>query len=114
MGPTSTLGLHGGSAGWQLEKYDHPARKGPAEQYRFYRENSVNGLFSNFFTTDRPLDIGGQTWPTVEHYFQAQKFAYKSDDNSNLSGRKVRIRESIRTAESPAQTKKSLGTTRLI
>lgn len=31
------------------------------------------GYFSNFATY--PITLGGKTWPTVEHYFQAQKFA---------------------------------------
>src|SRR5262245_59272949 len=31
------------------------------------------GFFSNFFPA--PLVVQGKRWPTVEHYFQAQKFA---------------------------------------
>jgi ribA/ribD-fused uncharacterized protein len=38
---------------------------------RFYRVNEPYGCFSNF--SPHPVFIG-TTWPTSEHYFQAQKF----------------------------------------
>jgi N-glycosidase YbiA len=41
---------------------------------RFYRTNEVPyGAFSNFSKHGFTLD--GAYWPTVEHYYQAQKFA---------------------------------------
>jgi len=39
---------------------------------RFYRTNDEFGAFSNFAAY--PIEIGGKTWPTSEHYFQGQKF----------------------------------------
>jgi ribA/ribD-fused uncharacterized protein len=38
----------------------------------FYSTQGVFGFLSNF--SRHPIVIGGHTWPTVEHYFQAQKF----------------------------------------
>lgn len=40
---------------------------------RFYNIGEAYGEFSNFALY--PIKIKGKTWPTVEHYFQAQKFA---------------------------------------
>lgn len=39
----------------------------------FYKEDEAFGEFSNFFR--RAIYVDGKTWPTSEHYFQAQKFA---------------------------------------
>jgi ribA/ribD-fused uncharacterized protein len=39
----------------------------------FYRVREPNGEFSNF--SAHPIKLKGKTWPTSEHYFQAQKFA---------------------------------------
>ncbi|MFY0640990.1 MAG: NADAR family protein [Bermanella sp.] len=39
---------------------------------RFYKPTEPYGEFSNF--SDHPVKIDGKTWPTTEHYFQAQKF----------------------------------------
>lgn len=38
----------------------------------FYRVGDPYGEFSNF--APFPIQIDGKTWPTTEHYFQAQKF----------------------------------------
>jgi N-glycosidase YbiA len=38
----------------------------------FYRVNEPYGCFSNF--SPHPVYLSGTTWPTTEHYFQAQKF----------------------------------------
>lgn len=56
---------------------------------RFYRVEDNYGEFSNFAPT--PIVLKGTTWPTSEHYFQAQKFAGHPDE------------EAIRQAESPAE-----------
>jgi ribA/ribD-fused uncharacterized protein len=40
---------------------------------KFYRVNDPYGFFSNF--APYPVVLNGKTWPTTEHYFQAQKFA---------------------------------------
>jgi ribA/ribD-fused uncharacterized protein len=39
----------------------------------FYRVSERFGEFSNF--SPQPIKLNGKTWPTSEHYFQAQKFA---------------------------------------
>lgn len=39
---------------------------------RFYKVNEAYGEFSNF--APYPITLKGKTWPTSEHYFQAQKF----------------------------------------
>jgi N-glycosidase YbiA len=40
---------------------------------RFYETDGPFGCFSNF--SAHPVTLAGKTWPTTEHYFQAQKFA---------------------------------------
>jgi N-glycosidase YbiA len=40
---------------------------------RFYSTKDDYGCFSNFACS--PITLKGKTWPTAEHYFQAQKFA---------------------------------------
>lgn len=40
---------------------------------RFYSFQDEYGWMSNF--SYYPIKLGGRTWPTSEHYFQAQKFA---------------------------------------
>ncbi len=40
---------------------------------RFYSVNAEYGWLSNFLR-DYPVAIDGKVWPTVEHYYQAQKF----------------------------------------
>lgn len=44
----------------------------------FYRTGDAYGEFSNFAAY--PIEIAGRTWPTSEHYFQAQKFAGHPDE----------------------------------
>ncbi|MGC8641784.1 MAG: NADAR family protein [Isosphaeraceae bacterium] len=44
-----------------------------ADVIKFYRTGNEYGSFSNFAAY--PIEIDGKTWPTSEHYFQAQKFA---------------------------------------
>jgi ribA/ribD-fused uncharacterized protein len=39
----------------------------------FYRVGDDYGWLSNFYPAR--ISVGGKTWPTSEHYFQAQKFA---------------------------------------
>ena len=39
----------------------------------FYSTRDEYGCFSNFWAA--PIRLRGKTWPTSEHYFQAQKFA---------------------------------------
>lgn len=39
---------------------------------QFYSAGGEYGCFSNFSV--HPIRLKGKTWPTVEHYFQGQKF----------------------------------------
>ncbi|HEU4409684.1 MAG TPA: NADAR family protein [Polyangiaceae bacterium] len=54
----------------------------------FYSERAEYGELSNF--APYAITLGGKRWPTVEHYFQAQKF----DDEA--------ARDEVRRAKSPA------------
>ncbi|KOR30096.1 Swarming motility protein ybiA [Achromatium sp. WMS1] len=65
----------------------------------FYTTKSMYGEFSNF--APYGIEFDGLWWPTVEHYFQAQKFIDKV------------YQEQIRTAAKPALAKK-LGRTRQV
>jgi ribA/ribD-fused uncharacterized protein len=56
-------------------------------QILFYRTSDEHGEFSNF--SQHPVTLKGKIWPTVEHYFQAQKFVGTDHE------------ESIRLAKSP-------------
>ena len=67
--------------------------------YFFSRTDAYSEL-SNF--APYGFEDDGLSWPTVEHYFQAQKF---------LGGSLADYRERIRTAHSPKQAK-SLGQSR--
>lgn len=42
------------------------------KRIEFYRASAEHGEFSNFARFS--VEIDGRTWPTTEHYFQAQKF----------------------------------------
>jgi ribA/ribD-fused uncharacterized protein len=44
----------------------------PQDPIEFYSTKGEFGAFSNFAAY--PLVLDGRTWPTSEHYFQAQKF----------------------------------------
>ena len=54
---------------------------------RFYGVGDAYGCLSNF--SAHPIALKGKTWPTSEHYFQAQKFAGAPDE------------EEVRQAKSP-------------
>ncbi|MBY0523058.1 MAG: NADAR family protein [Gemmataceae bacterium] len=58
---------------------------------KFYGTSSEHGCFSNF--AHYPIRLKGKTWPTNEHYFQAQKFPGTD------------YQEEIRQAKSPAKAK---------
>lgn len=63
----------------------------------FYSKTDDFGFFSNF--SPHGFELDGKYWPTVEHYFQAQKFA-----GTNFA-------EQIRQARTPKEAKR-LGRTR--
>jgi ribA/ribD-fused uncharacterized protein len=55
----------------------------------FYSVSDEFGCFSNFAAY--PIEMGGKTWPTSEHYFQAQKLQNPAH------------REAIRKTNSPME-----------
>ncbi|MGH2593496.1 MAG: NADAR family protein [Anaerolineae bacterium] len=57
------------------------------KQIKFYGTSGKYGCFSNF--APYPIQLKGKTWPTSEHYFQAQKFVG------------AELEEEIRLAQSP-------------
>jgi ribA/ribD-fused uncharacterized protein len=69
---------------------------------RFYSKVAENRELSNFALIG--FEEGGLYWPTVEHYFQAQKFAGPEN---------AAYRERIRLAKTPKDAK-ALGRTRAI
>ncbi len=82
-GPQPALGLqprHPGTDGG-------PEEDTIGDMIRFYSVNAEYGCFSNF--SPHPIRLKGKTWPTSEHYFQAQKFAGTPDE------------EEVRQAKSP-------------
>ena len=58
---------------------------------RFFSKSDTHREFSNF--APFPIEIDGAGWPTVEHYYQAQKFADAA------------LQEKIRTAAKPVIAK---------
>ena len=54
------------------------------EIINFYRVSDEYGCFSNFAAY--PFELGGKSWRTTEHYFQAQKF---EDEGHQEAIRKV-------------------------
>jgi N-glycosidase YbiA len=69
----------------------------PKQVIRFYRSRGEHGYLSNF--SRHPFSLQGKVWPTVEHYFQAQKF--KGTDHEEM----------VRRAKGAMQARK-LGRTR--
>jgi len=52
---------------------------------KFYSTGDAFGEFSNFAAF--PVRLRGRTWPTTEHYFQAQKFAGTDDAHADAIAR---------------------------
>jgi GTP cyclohydrolase II len=67
-----------------------PADEVPSE-IRFYHSDQPWGFLSNF--SRHPILLDGRIWPTVEHFYQAKKFAGTADE------------EAIRLAETPTEAK---------
>ena len=45
----------------------------------FYKVDDPYGCFSNF--SPHPIHLDGIRWPTVEHYYQSQKFVGTEDED---------------------------------
>ena len=52
---------------------EKPDDSGPRRVIEFSSVREAYGAFSNF--ASYPIELDGLSWRTVEHYFQAQKFA---------------------------------------
>ena len=63
-----------------------------SEPVKFYSTSGNTSFLSNF--ASYPIELDGKVWPTVEHYFQAQKFLDES------------YREEIRKAKAPYDAKR--------
>ncbi len=48
----------------------------------FYKVNEPYGCFSNF--SPHSIQLQGEKWKTVEHYYQAQKFLGSIDEENSL------------------------------
>jgi ribA/ribD-fused uncharacterized protein len=55
-----------------------PGTEDVSERVLFYRVGEPYGFLSNF--APFPVEVDGKTWPTTEHYFQAQKFAGRVEE----------------------------------
>jgi hypothetical protein len=53
----------------------------PTPPIKFYSTADEYGEFSNF--APFPIRLKNRTWPTTEHYFQAQKFAGTDDPHAD-------------------------------
>ena len=58
----------------------------------FYKVDEPYGCFSNF--SPHPIQLEGIHWPTVEHYYQAQKFVGTKDE---------KLISVIRNAQTPTE-----------
>lgn len=110
LAPTSTqpLVFHG----CELEQYRRAPELGNQTQagnnrpqFRFHGEGDKNGLFSNFWPGNQ-IRIRGELWPTVEHFFQAQKFESFVTDDLHTKNLKAQIRKEIQRALTPDITKR--------
>ena len=61
----------------------------PRRTIRFYRTGDCYGEFSNFAAY--PIALNDRTWPTSEHYFQAQKFAGTFHEEEIRRAKKPRL-----------------------
>ena len=77
------------------EEQEAPQEEAPQENtspVEFYNKVPAYREFSNFFPS--AFDLDGKRWPTVEHYFQAQKFTANPE-----------YQEEIRAAKTPEKAK---------
>jgi N-glycosidase YbiA len=51
---------------------DRQDDRSPSIKIYFYKVNNSYGCFSNF--SPHSIELAGENWATVEHYYQAQKF----------------------------------------
>ncbi len=62
------------------KKYTHAAallEEAAGKRLWFYSKSYLTKVFSNFYAD--PIEMDGFSWPSVEHYYQAQKFAPGSE-----------------------------------
>jgi ribA/ribD-fused uncharacterized protein len=82
---------------YKMSRKDKPRRKEvsstTAREIRFFGKDGKYSLFSNFAHT--PLEIGGLSYATSEHYFQSSKFADTDPEYA----------EKVRLAKTPHESK---------
>ena len=86
--PTTARSIYGASSQGLLDFEQTEQEVGEvSDVINFYSVSEGYGCFSNF--SPHPIRLGGETWPTSEHYFQAMKFVGTPDE------------EEVRHAKSP-------------
>jgi len=66
----------------------------------FYDQKKKYGEFSNYWTTEKPIEFQGKLYATAEHAYQALKYDYPGAPAANAAHA-----EAIRTARTPAIAK---------
>jgi N-glycosidase YbiA len=70
------------------------------KEIKFYEAEDPYGYFSNFALY--PLELNGKTWPTSEHYYQAQKVVGTEwEENIRLCATPLEAFEMTRLPEFP-------------
>ena len=73
---------------------------------RFYGASDEHGYLSNF--APYPIRLDGETWPTSEHYFQAQKFVEQKDQREIRKASSPEIAARLRREAGRAHGKRRL------
>ena len=68
-------------------------------EIRFYKVPDPWGFFSNF--SRHPIELDDKTWPSSEHYFQAQKFVRTDPEWAET----IRLAETCRKAADMGQSR---------
>ena len=76
--PTQTTSRTASQSKFGFDRFE-PEVNEVKEVINFYSVSEEYGCFSNF--SPHRVWLKGKTWPTSEHYFQAQKFAGFPDEN---------------------------------
>lgn len=91
----------------QVAKSKPPTKK---KQFQFFHAEeknspSINGVFSNFWMQE-PICLDEAKWPSVEHFFQAEKFKAQPNDSPTKTSQLNEMRNAIRRAANPSLAKR--------
>jgi len=82
------LKLKKSNQNFDKNKIENKMEKLSLPPIHFYTDDDTNGYLSNYYgrhnARDFVLNINGVNWPSVEHYFQAAKFA-SADDAASVA-----------------------------